>query len=80
MIIIVKVSARRWMVVESATSESAWQRSAASTTKDDGYIYTIGTILAGPADWQTCEQAAHEYAQRTGTIRTLAEWDAMLKG
>lgn len=74
MIVIVKVSARRWIVIDSPKYEHAW-RSTAGQQREHGYIYASGTLVAGPADWQTCDRAAHIYAEHAGKIRTAAEWE-----
>lgn len=84
MIVIVKVSARRYMVIDAPTVESAWRSTAQGYHQGDpadrpGYIYGAGDLIAGPADFTTCDLAAMEHAKRIGKIRTAAENEATIR-
>lgn len=86
MIVFVKVSPRRYIVLDTPKQETAWRNTRLSAPTSafpgtEGIIYTNGTLIAGPADWETCEQAAINYAQQQAPekIRSWGVWEEELR-
>lgn len=68
MIVLVKLSARRYMVLDCPTVATAWTsigtaQDASSPRDQRGWMYSRADIIAGPADLDTCYTAAAQYAE-----------------
>jgi hypothetical protein len=80
MIVLVKLSARRYIVIDAPRQESAWTtiavRAWAGRT-DDGYVYGRGDVIAGPADIDTCYAAMAKHAAESKSLVPNAEWERL---
>ena len=76
MIVIVKVTPRRYIAVDTTYEETGWRSTAEGHRRGNGYIYASGTLIAGPADWTTVDNAAYKAAEHgCGQILTADQWE-----
>jgi hypothetical protein len=74
MIVFAKVSPRRWLVLDCPNTTSGWRAipriSGHYIDVGEGFLFGNATVIAGPADWSTCEHAAARHAQAEKTTCT----------
>jgi hypothetical protein len=78
MIVLVKLSARRYVVIDTPHYESAWTTNAVrgwAQAEDDGVVYASGNLIAGPADITTCYAAMAKHAAENKALVRHAEWE-----
>jgi hypothetical protein len=82
MIVLVKISARRYVAIDTPKHESAWTTISVrgwAERDDDGVIYGRGDLIAGPADLDTCYAAMAKRAAENKALVRIADWERLQK-
>jgi hypothetical protein len=77
MIVLVKLSARRYLAIDAPRQESAWTSIEVrpwAEHDDDGFVYSRADIIAGPADLDTCYAAMAKHAAEKKALVRYADW------
>lgn len=82
MIVLVQLTARRFVVIDAPAYESTWTTISVrgwAEHDDDGAIYGRGTLIAGPADMDTCYAAIAKHAADHQALVRYADWEQRQK-
>jgi hypothetical protein len=75
MILFVKVSKLRYMVIDAPTQPTGWH--LGTRTAGEGFTHATGKLIAGPVDWGLAVLNATQHAADNGDLLTAEEWHAM---
>lgn len=74
MILFVKVSKLRYMVIDAPTQPTGWH--IGTRTAKQGFTHATGKLIAGPVDWGLAVLNATQHAANEGKLITAEEWQA----
>jgi hypothetical protein len=76
MIVLIRLTARRYLAIDAPTQAEAWTSLGRSSTGGtDGVTYARGDIIAGPADIDTIYAAMFEHARAANKLVPIATWE-----
>jgi len=82
MIVLVQISPRRYIAIDAPKRESTWTTIATrgyAEHHDVGVIYGRGDLIAGPADYETCQTAMAKVAAERDALMPYTEWERLQK-